>query len=560
MGMVDFGGITLSNTVLGFDKILLARYTSDGNIVWAKQAGGDNYNQGTSLAVDAKDNIYVVGNTSSPDFPSPVTTFYYNEPFVAKLSGPIVSVPVTFTTVPTGLQVSVDGVTAPTPKTFYWAPGVTHAIDVPSPQSTAGPNVSNFLAWSQGGTKAQTMTTPASATTFAANLDKQACVYSFGSVTSATWGQAGGNTAAGLTTQLGCPWTANANASWITPGVGPGSGPGVVYYTVSPNPNGGTRSGTITAGSATLTITQSYTTPTVSYSGQCCTYVNTGLSSVFQYTVTDADGIGNLSVSNMLINSALDGRQACYLAFDHSARVLYLVNDSGAGLSAGMPMDSTGRGSGVIGNSQCSVDGTKTYISTAGTNQVSVTVGVTFVARFGGNKVVYLAARNMEDYNSGWQALSVWNVPANIAYPNVASVSVGSLDNDTTTIAAYFQDLTSNSNLTPSQILINSAIDGRGACYVGYDHAHNALYLVSDDGTKLLPAISPAVGNATQQNSQCIVYAQGSGVQSNGKTYSLYVRVFFMPAFRGPKIVYAATQTAGGDNTGWQSMGSLTVQ
>ena len=504
----------------------------------------------------------MAGNTSSGDFPA-AGQRYYGTAFVAKISGPIVSVPVTFATAATGLKVTVDGITVTAPATFQWAPGVSHSVDVPSPQVQPGPNVSNWLSWSNGGSKQQTITTPTAATTFTATLDNVPCSYSFSTPSSATFGQAGkSNSNVNVVTQPGCPWNVISSASWIVVNNYPNaSGPGNLYYNVSANTAGGTRTGTLTVGGAVFTITQTFTTPTVTYSNNCCYNGNSGLSQTFTYTVIDADGTSDLTISNLLINNVLDGRQACYLAFDHASSILYLVNDAGTFIS-GMQLDSQGRGSGVLSNSQCSVDGTKTSLSNySGSSQSQVTIGLTFSAAFGGNKVLYFAARDKEAMNTGWLVQGTWNVPMTATYPNVVSGGTSYYNNSNpTSVTVTYQDATLNTNLSPSQILINSAIDGRNACYMGYDHKNNALFLVKDDGSTLLPSITPGVGNATQQNSQCIIYAQNSSVQANGKNYTLNVQVFFMPAFRGPKIIYAASQTLTGGNTGWQAMGALSIQ
>ena len=95
---------------------------------------------------------------------------------------------------------------------------------------------------------------------------------------------------------------------------------------------------------------------------------------------------------------------------------------------------------------------------------------------------------------------------------------------------------------------------------MGYDHVNNRLYLLNDTGSALLAAITPGASTGTQQNSQCIIYANGSSVTQNGREYSLTVKVFFMPAFAGPKILYAATQTLTGGNSGWQAVGYFVVE
>ncbi len=65
----------------------------------------------------------------------------------------------------------------------------------------------------------------------------------------------------GVTSSAGCSWTASSNALWITiaPGSTTGVGNGTVSYSVSANP-GATRTGTMTIGGKTFTVTQNGST------------------------------------------------------------------------------------------------------------------------------------------------------------------------------------------------------------------------------------------------------------------------------------------------------------
>ena len=67
---------------------------------------------------------------------------------------------VTITTAPASLLVTVDGTDAPAPHALWCAPGSTHALSVPSPQ-TSGTTRWTFVSWSDGG--AQTHTVPCDA-------------------------------------------------------------------------------------------------------------------------------------------------------------------------------------------------------------------------------------------------------------------------------------------------------------------------------------------------------------------------------------------------------------
>ena len=135
-----------------------------------------------------------------------------------------------------------------------------------------------------------------------------------------------------------------------------------------------------------------------------------GTSQTFTFTFSDPAGFQNLSVIDVLINSALDGRQACYVAFQPagpSSGTVLLVNDAGA---AGGPFQSLSLpGSGTVSNSQCSISGAGSSVSGSGTG-LTLTLAITFNLSFAGNKVVYTAVRDQAANNSGWQALATWNV------------------------------------------------------------------------------------------------------------------------------------------------------
>jgi len=64
---VDFGGGTIPGS--GYDDIFIASFTSSGVHRWSKALGGDGYDRGADLAVDAAGNIYMTGRLQgSADF------------------------------------------------------------------------------------------------------------------------------------------------------------------------------------------------------------------------------------------------------------------------------------------------------------------------------------------------------------------------------------------------------------------------------------------------------------------------------------------------------------
>jgi len=90
------------------------------------------------------------------------------------------------------------------------------------------------------------------------------CTYSIAPTTQALAAGGGtGNTT--VTTASGCAWTAASNAGWISVTSGAtGSGNGTVGYAATANTTASSRTGTLTIGGQTLTVTQVACSYTVS--------------------------------------------------------------------------------------------------------------------------------------------------------------------------------------------------------------------------------------------------------------------------------------------------------
>ena len=82
------------------------------------------------------------------------------------------------------------------------------------------------------------------------------CTYAL-SPTSLSVPLGGINATLNVTSPAGCAWTASSNADWITiTAGGSGAGNGTVSYMVAANTNGAPRTGTLTIGGETFTVTQ----------------------------------------------------------------------------------------------------------------------------------------------------------------------------------------------------------------------------------------------------------------------------------------------------------------
>ena len=108
----------------------------------------------------------------------------------------------------------------------------------------------------------------------------------------ATAAGATGKTVAVTANATDFAWTATSNAAWLTITAGASTtGSGTVTYNVAANTSANSRTGTLTIGSQTFTLTQSGVTPTYSFSQSSATVGAGNGSGSVSLTVTPADAI-----------------------------------------------------------------------------------------------------------------------------------------------------------------------------------------------------------------------------------------------------------------------------
>ena len=76
---VNFGTHVLYNTdTSGYSSdAYFVKYDSLGNILWAKDIGGNGFDKGICIATDKNENVYLVGNFTSPNIVFGIDTFNY---------------------------------------------------------------------------------------------------------------------------------------------------------------------------------------------------------------------------------------------------------------------------------------------------------------------------------------------------------------------------------------------------------------------------------------------------------------------------------------------------
>lgn len=76
---ITFDTITLTNA--GGSDVFIVKYDAGGNVIWAKQAGGSDFDMGFGIAIDAQGNSLVTGYFISSTISFGNTTLYNNPPY-----------------------------------------------------------------------------------------------------------------------------------------------------------------------------------------------------------------------------------------------------------------------------------------------------------------------------------------------------------------------------------------------------------------------------------------------------------------------------------------------
>lgn len=279
----------------------------------------------------------------------------------------------------------------------------------------------------------------------------------------------------------------------------------------------------------------------------------TGATQTFIATYADANLYTDLSAVYLLLNSSLNGANACLAAYIRSANQIYLYNDAGNGLVAGSLTPGT---AGTIANSQCSISGTGSSASGSG-NNLTVGFAITFQSAFPGVRTIYGLATDNEGMNSNWNTLGSWARSPDQS-PSATSVIPSSGSGGSQTFTLTFMDSDGAADLSAVYGLFGATLNGANGCVIVYVRSVNAIYLYNDAGNALAGSVTPgAAGIVT--NSQCTI-SSGGAIGGSGPTMTVPVAVTFKsPAFTGVKNLYMLAVDSSGQNSGWQLRGVWTV-
>jgi hypothetical protein len=162
-------------------------------------------------------------------------------------------------------------------------------ITVSSGASSSGSGTVTFSIAANTGTTSRTGTLTIAGSTFTVTQAGAAPCAPAISLASTNVTSAGITGTVTVTAASGCAWTATSNAAWLTISAGAtGSGNGSVTYTVAPNTATTSRTGTLTIGGNTFTVTQAGAPCTSTISTTSANVTSAGITGTVTVTASSS--------------------------------------------------------------------------------------------------------------------------------------------------------------------------------------------------------------------------------------------------------------------------------
>ena len=271
-----------------------------------------------------------------------------------------------------------------------------------------------------------------------------------------------------------------------------------------------------------------------------------GLTSTFQFTFSDVNGVSDITTTFIVIGSILYPTNTCYIAYYVPTNLIYLANDSGTAWT-----NQTASQNGTLQNSQCRLQMTSTSVTVTDTSVV-LTLKITFSGSFSGLKSIWVYAQDAGPLTAGYQTLGSWSVlnsaPTVSVSPTTGAGSSG-------TFQFVFSDLDGSNTLSFGLVVINSKLAPNNSCYFAYNRVSNVFALIDDAGTGVTSLLTPQSG--VLQNSQCRIQVEINSITTTSTSVILTVPITFEPSYAGAKNIYMYAIDTDGLSLGYKLVGTF---
>jgi hypothetical protein len=319
--------------------------------------------------------------------------------------------------------------------------------------------------------------------------------------------------------------------------------------------NGGTFYWRVVAKAGSITATSQTRSFTVFNNGTAAVSVTpvTGTAGrqVFSFRARHITAATNIRYAQFLFTKVgLSPVNACYVSYDPTANVFYLLNDDSTqwfGLVGGS--------ANTVGNSQCTVHGATSGSSRSGTDLVT-TIDISVRSGFAGAKNIHQFSADLQGNTSGWQGMGTWNDTGNPSVVELISLTPNSGSGTSQVFTAVVRDGDGGSTIPFAQMLMNTSLSGSNGCFVHYDRASNTFFLLNNAGTSWSGVVGGSGGQVS--NSQCTLKGTGSGGTVVGSDLTIRFNLDLTSSYAGSKKIFLQAV----DNTGviqpWRQMGVWT--
>jgi hypothetical protein len=130
----------------------------------------------------------------------------------------------------------------------------------------------------------------------------------------------------------------------------------------------------------------------------------TGTSVTFQAVYSDPNGVGDLNIVLLQVNTVQTSGNGCYVYYQPQGNQLYLFNNAGTALLT--PALTPGV-AGTASNSQCTLNAGSSSVTTSG-NDLTLSVSLSFSSTEVKPQNVYLYAAGLSGQKTGWVEEGTW--------------------------------------------------------------------------------------------------------------------------------------------------------
>lgn len=268
----------------------------------------------------------------------------------------------------------------------------------------------------------------------------------------------------------------------------------------------------------------------------------TGLTQTFSITARDGNGATDIQRVYFLLNGNTSiGVNSCHGFYDVATNGLYVYDD---GLQA-LRGPVTPGANGNAGNSNCSIGGTGSGVSTTGTD-LQLNLQLTRSGSYAtGPQKLFVWITDKSNLGTGWVQASTWTVAGNQA-PLLAVVSPLTAVLATESFVLTARDANGAADISRVYFLVaNSATVGVNGCHGFYDRGQNAFFLYND-------SLSGFVGATGQGNGQCEVNSQLSLAAAAGNDLQVTLTLKRQGSYlTGARNFYVWVTDTAGAGTGW---------